>query len=96
MALLSTNTNISGEQRQNSDIAFVRSAHLSIHVDAAWLQNTHSYPAAPHHPSKGYGCIGDAGPESYVNEQKAVDRCTSARRNPGGVAERKQDRRIRL
>ena len=32
--------------------------------------------------------------ESTVNDQKNADRCTSARRNTGCIAQRKQDRRI--
>ena len=32
--------------------------------------------------------------ESTVNDQKNADRCTSARRNTGCIAQRKQDRRV--
>ena len=34
--------------------------------------------------------------ESTVNDQKNADRCTSARRNTGCVAEWQQNRRVRL
>ena len=34
--------------------------------------------------------------ESTVNDQKNADRCTSARRNTGCIAQRKQDRRVWL
>ena len=34
--------------------------------------------------------------ESTINDQKNADRCTSARRNTGCIAQRKQDRRVWL